>query len=61
MKTLPQHVRVITEADAILFMRRIHPERPYKDLSALDEFIVVFWAWEVEGAPRPKEGTDAVV
>lgn len=40
--------RHITEEDAILYMRRIHPERLYSNDQALYEFIVVNWAWKVE-------------
>ena len=41
-------IRLITEEDAVQFMRRIHPENPYSDVEALDDFKAVMWAWRIE-------------
>ena len=39
---------IITEEEAIKYMRWLHPQITYTDKQALDEFIVVNWAWYVE-------------
>jgi len=38
-------IEVISEQTAINRMKRVHPNRYPNDAEALDDFIVINWAW----------------
>jgi hypothetical protein len=39
---------IVTEEEAIKYMRHAHPNHPYTDSEALEDFIVIYWAWWIE-------------